>query len=338
LMENSNIRAVPVEFDTHEQVRDSFSIDGSYSVLWKSPRYPLWVSMMRTAIIHRHYDTENIKIKEVSNQYFDAVDIINTHEKIVLRDGLMEIMERDIMEYDIQDFVHARSLNNDLDMTLKVAREQRGIAIFYDGSFTMLGKENAAKRETWNKIIHIMEACEANGNVLIGLSKDSALKTINGLIIDEKVLDHYSLKNPDFTGYYLLEEGQTTGTGACFARLHTKALKWIRVDFMYTQQMSIDEILETVACYSQVNDLPGTPFPPLTAHDVAVKIRQYKDLFEQQFMTMLGKEGMSSSNIISGLTDVNGKPISGTFHDYLDNFTAVKRKKGEGAGGITPFS
>jgi hypothetical protein len=221
-------------------------------------------------------------------------------------------------------------------MTLKVAIEHHGIAIFYDGSFTMLGKENAARRETWNKIVHIIEACEANGNVLVGLSKDSSLKTINNLIIDEKVLEQYSMKKLDFTGYYLLEEGQSTGTGACFARLHPKALKWLRVDFMYTPQMSIEEILETVACYSQVNDLPGTPFPPLTAHDVAVKIRQYKDLFEQQFMTMLGKEGMSSSNIISGLTDVNGKLVSGTFHDHLDNFTAVKRKKGEGAAGITP--
>jgi len=330
-----NLRAVPVSIDYNAPAREVISIDGSYSVLWRSPRYPIWVAAARTAMIHRRYDNENIKIREVANKYRDVLEVINTHEKTILSGDSMEVIDKDISDVDIQNFIHARSIKCDLETTLDIAQNHKNIAIFHDGSFAMINsKENSPRREVWNAIKLIIDACKENGNVFIGLSKDSGLRTINNITNDESLLEYYSRQHPNFTGYYLIDEGQTTGAGSCFARLHPRALKWMRLDFMYTPIMCIDEIIQLVACYSQVNDLPGTPFPPLTAHEVAVKVRQYKEIAEQQFMKILQKEGLTSNDIIAGLTDVNGNLLTGTFHQHLDKFTEVKKGKSPGAGTI----
>lgn len=321
-MAEMDLRAVPVEFNTSQPAMDIFAVDGSYSSAWKSPNLPIWVILIRTAVVHRQYDEENIKIRSVSNKYLDVADIINLHQKIVERDGMVEIIHENFYEGNLVTFIQDRSLKEQHELIASIAGREHGVMILYDGSLTETIVKEGEKIMT-----RILDACENNGNIIVGISKDSSYKKITGIMKDEVVLDAYSFRHKDFTGYFMIDEGIGNRVGTCFARFTPNAMKWFRVDFMNAGIKPLDEILRVIACYSQVNDMPGVPFPPLDAHAIAKLIRDLKEPIERKLMKFLKEEKISNGDIIAGLTDINGNALRGTFHDFLDNFTRVKRRR-----------
>jgi len=296
---------------------------------------------VRTAIITRHYDPVETKIKIMDESWNDWVDECLLMPKprvdganVEDRGELDEIIPENestgsssddgeiVKESDFGKHAQARSQD---DRCKEIARSRHGMLIMYDGA---LLKSKSAR--------DIVRACEDNGNVIVGISKDSALRVINDISY-ESVLDAYTSQHPGFTGYVMYRDragniydgfSSSNRIGACFARLHPNAQKWFRVDFQSTEMMDLPEILRTIACYSQVNTMPGTPFPlMINAHEIAVKIRQLRPAIEPLVMKCLKDEGFPDGYTLRGLTDVNGKLISGSHHDYLDNFTRVSNKE-----------
>jgi hypothetical protein len=314
-----DITPLAVEFNPNARARDVVSIDSSYVVLFKDPSYPLWIVATRVAMIRRRYDPEGPRYVMLGNDYEDEIDPLDgTNPAIVENESVVEIFpDRDgkVNEASVEQELRHKASRAEEVIAKRIASENEGIMILFDGSLVASNKT----------MMDIVKTCEEHGNVIVGISKDSKKRDINNISLDERILAEYSTRNPGFTGYQLLHDGFDTGIGTCFARLHPKAVKWFRIDYMAnTEQMTVSEMLNTIACYSQVNTQPGNPFPPLTAHEVAVKIRQYKVFVEEYLMKALKREGVDSRYIASGLTNINGKPVSGTFHDYLDLFTKIR--------------
>ena len=65
----------------------------------------------------------------------------------------------------------------------------------------------------------------------------------------------------------------------------------------------------------------------LDAHAIAKMIRDLKEQIERKIMEYLQDENLPPGEIVAGLTDINGKAVTGTFHDFLDGFTVVKKRK-----------
>jgi hypothetical protein len=317
----AGLNPVASEMNTSLPTMNVVSLDGSYTTLWQSPLYPIYLVAVRVAIVKRRYDHSAIKIGVIADEFVDKVMPINPDEITRETTDAIEILDTtgDFEDKDIESIVQHEAVRAEEEVCKEVAENCHDVMILYDGSIAPSTKN----RRRIEFIRGVLDACDRNNNILVGISKDSKLKKINNIIEDERLLAGYAAENPGFTGFKIIDEGATTRVGTCFARLHPSAMKWFRVDYQYTDRMDVREILRTIACYSQVNTMPGTPFPPLVAHEIAVKIRQLKSSIEERVMRMLRDEGFSGEFIIRGRTDVNGKLESGTHHDYLDNFTRV---------------
>ena len=321
---DDDLNMIPVTFGAMKNVRDIISLDGSYSVLWQSPSYPLWIVIVRTAILKRGYDRIGIKINRIHDSFVDKLEVIDGNMMTKECNDEIEIISNDdhFNPRMIESYIGHESTRQEEGLALQLSRENTGVMIFFDGALN--SPNNNEKRAQFLK--DTINACNDNDNILVGISKDSGLKKINKITHDEIILNKFSSQHPGFTGFYLIEEGLETGIGTCFARLHPDATKWFRIDFMARTPMSIPEIIETVACYSQVNTLPGTPYPPLCAHEIAVMVRQLKSTIEEELMKSLLNEGFTMEFIVKGMTNVNGTSAWGTYHDHLDMFTKLRKK------------
>ena len=309
--------------------KDVISVDGSYAVLWKSPMLPVGLVAVRIATVSRRYDPANVKIIVINDEWKDKFDAVEENDGessyVIEGDETDEILDSregpKKSATQISDKADHLMEEMEIQTIERVAGAREGVVILKDGPLRL------PKAHRMSRVKEVMEIAEQHGNVIAGISKDSRERRINGAVSDESILGAVSSSRPGITGYYPQFEGNDEfGAGQCFARFHPRALKWFRVDFQYNSPMGIGEILQTIACYSQVNTTPGTTFPLMvTAHEIAVKIRQLKPSIEPRIMQYLKDEGFEGSDILHGLTDVAGKLAGGTHHDYLDNFTRVSR-------------
>jgi hypothetical protein len=327
-----NLNVIPVEINYNKDVRNVISLDGSFATFWKYPKFPIWIAVMRVAAVMRRYNWREKKYETIlpfNDEFFDwvtVIDMVNGNQHV---NEKMEIIENIEKFRDISSYLSKLMIRKEMEIALKVARENENCIIFYDGSLT-----SPPTPEQINFTKKAINTCEERGNVMVGISKDSSLTTINGKNKDEYLLGLYAARNGTKTAFYITpnppiitDDDTGCGVRTCFARLHENAAKWFRIDYMITRQMSEKEIIETIACYSLVSSLPGTPFPPLTAHEYAKKIRDIRrPIILPELRKMLADIGLSVEEVESGMTGVNGKV--GTYHGVLDKFTKVKREPG----------
>ena len=315
-----------VIMDTRRICFDVVSIDGSYCVLWNHPVIPVSLSIVRIAAVTRKYDPNLIKIETIFNDFNDYIVVIDEKDKkTIIIDKTGDVEEIEMASNTVNHEITKIMENKEWKTALKTAETNHGIMIFRDSVIRSPSEQRVLEP------IKIMRSCEENGNVFVGIVKDSGMRDINGFVTNENLLGIISKQNDHrgFTGYYQVHPGDNRiKAGTCYARLHPRALKWIRVDYQVTTLMDVDEILRTIACYSQVNTMPGIPFPPLCAHEIAIKIAQLKQsssFYNEYIMKLLKSLHFSDQEIIEGLTKgINGEGALGNLHDYLDGFTSVR--------------
>jgi len=327
-----SIRESP--FDTRSRVRNVIVVDGSSSVLWKPEMYPVALIITRVSVIERGYDPINIKIQIVGNDMPEDLFHVIDEAGSYYDESTGEIFETrestGVSATPISDKANQLMEEHEMVALENIAMTREGVLIVKDGPLSIPDAHRMPR------IKRLVATAEDHGNVIVGITKDSNKKWITGKIKDEIVLGRVS--RPGLTGYCLPEskpgqpsfEGNNENKiGTCYARLHPTAMKWYRIDFQYTAIMDLPEILRTIACYSQVNTMPGAFFPELAAHEIAVKVRQLKPVIDEQVIRYLKDEGFDGMDILQGMTDVSGKPSGGTHHDYLDNFTRVPTGAGK---------
>lgn len=332
----SNIDVIPFEVNLKEGAPPVSSIDGSYQCLWKYPGLPIWLIHVRTAIAKRKYDEKHLKYITVDDISFDRFEVVDMMHGVKYVNGDVPIILSDVeMKLkDIKTFSSFESIQQEEEVAMRLSKESKNEVILFDGALSGYPisdykmQFDRSYEESQRIMKGIMKSCKENGNVIIGISKDSSLKTINGKTMDEELLDIYGKQIGIKMGYHVVDEGIQAKIGVCFAKLHQDAMKWFRIDHMISDIASLEEILGTVSKYSQVNLMPGTPVPPLQAHDIAVEARQLKDYIDSLMLTFFFDLGLPEDQILGGLTDLNGNPVKGSHHDFLDNFTKVSREEG----------
>ena len=125
-------------------------------------------------------------------------------------------------------------------------------------------------------IKNIITSCNNNKNFLIGVSKDSNVKYM-GITYEQFVTQAAFIQQKKGLLYYSPNINLPEILSVVYARLHKKARKWHRIDYIKQDDDNlIKDILEDIAKYSQYNVIYGTPITPQICHKLAVKISQHK--------------------------------------------------------------
>src|SRR3972149_587358 len=159
---------------------DLVAVDGSYSFLLNLGS--MWLAIARAAAIPFVLTERGFPPRAPT--IVDKAIMVSTWEDIVAKQD--EFHQR-LFEATRGSSEQHKEMGNEFrkhlegELALKVARETKGVAIALDGSLSAVPKE-------LDHLEDVVEACEKNGNVLVGVSKDSFLPAFGRSLPDEQFL------------------------------------------------------------------------------------------------------------------------------------------------------
>jgi len=312
---------VPLEFHTFSpatETPDLVAVDGSYSFLLNLSSW--WLAVLTVGSIRYGLDGGYAKRAQHLDHRIVAVstreDFVRTqsneHQKI------FEMTQGRTAQHNemVNEFRHWEEMK----LTLQAAKDHTGLIVAIDGGLSSFPKENDLMAE-------IVQTCEKNDHLLVGVSKDSDLHAYGSPVRDEDLLrrrQHETdgcayVRPPDLAER---QKGLLHGD-VYYARLHPNASKWFRVD-VGTQREDPARAIARVAAYCRARHSLGYPLPLMEAHRMAVTVRHFQPLYEQMLLHTARDLGMDLREVVNGLTRVEGKRKS-AFHEYLDRLTGDRR-------------
>src|SRR3972149_6333466 len=244
---------------------DLVAVDGSYSFLLNLGS--MWLAIARAAA--SPFVLTGAGFHPRAPTIVDKAIMVSTWEDIVAKQDefhqrLFEATRGSSEQH--KEMVNEFRKHLEGELALKVARETKGVAIALDGSLTAGPKEV-------DPLAGVGEACEKNGNILVGVSKDSFLHAFGRSPPDEQFLQSYG-----GVGYVRVpKEFETRQRGLLhgdvyFARLHAQASKWFRVDVGAFKD-DPDLVFSQLAAHARSGLSLGYPYALLGAHRPAVLVR-----------------------------------------------------------------
>jgi hypothetical protein len=308
--ESDTLRDCEIEtFSPSREVREMLAVDGSYSFLLNVSS--MWIAIVRVGGLG--YILRDGCYRLVDSKKLEIPILVSTDRRVVDRQSDLHVQ---LFEATKLSGDHPRAMMNEFrhylegELTLQMALEREDAIIVVDGTLASFHKES-------NHLHEVREACEKRGNVLVGISKDSASHAFGGVRTDEELLNRRNglayVRVP--RGYEEKHRGFLHGD-VYFARLHPDSPKWFRVD-VGTFKDDPRHVFSNIAHYARSGLCPGYPYPLLEAHRFAVTIRQFKEVYEEILLQAGIEEGIPIEDIIGGLTRVEGER-RGAFHEYLD--------------------
>lgn len=288
---------------------DLVAIDGSYTFLWNLGS--MWLAVARAAAIP--YALTERGFHPRRPEIVDRAIMVSTWDDIVAKQDefhqrLFEATRGSAEQH--KDMVNEFRKHLEGELAVKVARETEGVVIALDGSLAAVPKE-------LDHLEEVVGACEANGNILVGVSKDSLLHAFGRAMPDEQVLQSYAgmgyVRVPK--DFEQRQRGLLYGD-VYFARLHPQSPKWFRVD-IGTYKDDPDFVFSHLAAHARSGISPGYPFPLIEAHRLAVLVRQIREPLEEEILKECGRLGLRVHEVVAGLTRVEGRR-RGAFHEFLD--------------------
>lgn len=288
---------------------DLVAVDGSYTFLWNLGS--MWLAVARAAAIP--YVCTGTSFHKRAPEIVDRAIMVSTWEEVVDRQG--EFYRRLFDATRGSGDQHREMVNEfrkhlEGELALRMAERMKGVIIALDGSLAAVPKE-------LDHLEDVVAACEANDNVLVGVSKDSLLHAFGQSLPDEQFLRGYGK-----AGYVRVPkdfEGRQRGLlygDVYFARLHPQAGKWFRVD-VATPKDDPDFVFAHLAAHARSGISPGYPFPLIEAHRLAVFLRQFPDRLVDEILKECTRLGIPAGDVMAGLTATEGRR-QGAFHVYLD--------------------
>jgi hypothetical protein len=311
-----DVKADPPTIEVHD-VRaadpplDLIAIDGSYTFLLNLGS--MWLAVARAAAIPFALTESGFHPRPPT--VVDRAILVSTWQDIVLQ---QDAFHQQLFEATRGSADHHKEMVNEFrkhlegELALKIARESKGVVVALDGSLAAVPRE-------LDHLEDVVAACEKNGNVLVGVSKDSFLHAFGRSMPDEQFLQSYG-----GTGYVRVPkefEGRQRGLlygDVYFARLHAQAPKWFRVD-VGTFKDDPDFAFSHLAAHARSGLSLGYPYPLMEAHRLAVLIRQVREPYEEEILKACAHLGLRVGEVVAGLTQIEGRR-RGAFHEYLDNF------------------
>ena len=314
MFEFRDARQEPVPMDvrnipTAETPLDLWAVDGSYSFLWNLGS--MWLAVARAAAIP--YALAENGFHPRPPVIVDRAILVSVWEDVVQKQSDLHRKLFEATQH--RDEQHKEMVNEfrkhlEGELALKVAQEHKGVLLALDGSLMAVPKE-------LDHLEDVVAACEANGNVLVGVSKDSMLHAFGRSLPDEQYLGAMNGMGYVRAPRAFEEQKRDILYGdVYFARLHPQAPKWFRVD-VGTFRDDPDFVFAQLAAHSKSGLSLGYPFALIEAHRLAVLIRQHRELLEDEILKECARLGMSVGEVAAGLTQMEGRR-HGAFHEHLD--------------------
>ncbi len=303
-------------FNLSDDIPDTIAIDGSYAPIFRSAS--MWVVAVRAAALTYKfsqsqsgpaYDVRDCEINE-------GAELVTTSRRIAeelpaFSRELTELTAARKSEAPKRMAAYARILR-EFQLANFVAKDHHDSLILMDGTLTTppVSQIDRLAEET-------LQACDENGNTLIGVSKDSNTNLLGSVATDEELLRGVDRKE---LFYVKAPEPRKTLLGPrgdiYFVKLHPEAPKWFRIDVASATQEP-EELFGAIAQFARNQLCLGYPFPLVEAHMMAVELRKYPKLYDELLFKVGQEMGFSLEEIVWGRTDVEGRRLD-AFHAYLD--------------------
>jgi len=298
-----------VEFDLSQDIRNIVAIDGSYSFLWNLSS--MWLAIVRAGALKYSFSKDGYHI--LGCDFIERPIMVSTWEKIVSKQDELHQYLFDFTKGSKEQ--HKEMVNEyrkriEGEIALKASKENRKCIIALDGTLTSFPKELDCLGE-------VVETCERNENMLVGVSKDSMTHAFGSARTDEEFL-----KGKEGMAFVRLpssfekkQKGLLYGD-VYFVKLHPKAAKWFRID-IGTFKSQPKTVFSNLAHYAQSGLCLGYPYPLVEAHRFAVTVRQFREMYEDFLIRTAMELGVEVTEIVNGLTHFEGDRKD-AFHEYLD--------------------
>ncbi|UCD91646.1 MAG: DNA double-strand break repair nuclease NurA [Methanobacteriota archaeon] len=297
------------EFGPREDAMDMVAIDGSYTFLLNVSS--MWLGIVRAGALRYSFKDKGYQL--VDSKSIDVPITISTWKSIVETQS-----ERHRIIYKTKEGstnVHKEMMNEfrhciEGEIALSACKKHKDCIIAIDGALVAYNQELDWLRD-------VVDGCNKNGNILIGVSKDSHTHAFNNPRRDEEIFklgDGIAfVRVPEF--FERNHRGTLYGS-IYFAKFQKDAPKWFRVD-IGTFKEDPSFALSNVAVYSNSGLCLGYPYPLLEAHRFAVTVRQFKDMYEDMMFKIADDCGFHAHDILEGLTHTEGDR-KGAYHEYID--------------------
>lgn len=286
------------------------AIDGSATFIFNLST--LWLGIIKVCALEY----------EFKNGYFirdkkekDYVEVVSTYKPINdIQDKLMKNFPFVKPNFIINEL---RRLY-ELELLRNIAERKRNSIIAIDGALT-----TPFLKEFEGEVKKILKACEKNGNILVGVSKDSKTHAFHPHLTDAEILE--KMRKTKAYAYVELPESFAKKCKpplygkAYFVRLFPEA-RWFRIDIANVDNFSATKVFSQLSCYAMSKLSPGYIYPLVEAHKLAIKVNQLKEIYEERFKREALKRGFPLQKIIQGMTNAKGKSL-GEYHTYLDEIS-----------------
>jgi len=304
------------------QPMDMVAVDGSYSFLLNISSWRL--AMISVALLRYSFAKEHFAKKDW--RMIQRVVGIDTYEDYVERQGEFY---RNLYEFTRGAKEQHREMVNEWrrfiegQLAVNVAEDTKGCIIAVDGALSTFPKQ-------FDFIGRLVEVCERNGHLLVGVSKDSQLHAFGHSLTDEDLLKSAEGSLEDDALAFIrapekFEKGQRglLYGDVYYCRFHPRSGKWFRVD-LGTMKGEPEKAFGHVAPYCRSLLAVGYPLPLVEAHRMAVTVRHLRGAYQETVMRLAVRMGMNPRQVLDGLTEIEGRKRS-AFHEYLDRLSRDRR-------------
>ena len=310
------------KFKENAEPMDMIAVDGSYSFLLNMSSW--WLAMISVALLR--YKFSNSQFSKIDWRMVQRVLGISTHKEFVqtkdefyralydLTKGSKEQHKEIVNEW--RRFIEGQ-------LAVNIAEDTKDCIVAVDGALSAFPKQ-------FDYIGRLVDVCEKNGHLLIGVSKDSQLHAFGHYLTDEDLLKgaEKTLESDSLAFIRAPEKFEKSQRGLLhgdvyFCRFHPRSGKWFRVD-LGTMKEDPEKAFGHVAPYCRSLLAVGYPLPLVEAHRMAVTVRHLKGAYQETVMKFAVRLGMNPRKVLDGLTEIEGRKRS-AFHEYLDRLSRDRR-------------
>ncbi len=314
-----------LKFSTFEEEKDPMdmvAVDGSYSFLLNLSSW--WLAMISVALLRYSFSHEKFSRKDW--RMIQRVVGISTYEEFVQqKDEFYKALYESTRKSKEQ---HREIVNEwrrfiEGQLAVKMAEDTKGCIIAVDGALAVFPKQ-------FDYIARLIEVCEENGHLLIGVSKDSQLHAFGHQLTDEDLLNRSgdAIEKESLAFVRAPEKFERGQRGLLhgdvyYCRFHPRSSKWFRVD-LGTMKDDPKGAFSHVAPYCRSLLAVGYPLPLVEAHRMAVTVRYLRGAYQETVMKHAVRLGLHPRDVLNGLTEMEGRKRS-AFHEYLDRLSRDRK-------------
>jgi hypothetical protein len=311
------------EFILHEEPPpDLIAVDGSYSFILNVSS--VWIVILRIGALHYEFKEDSDQIGYALKRSYleERPEVIASFRQIVeqqteVHQELFNIATTSGRQTHLTIADGLRRLAED-KLAGDLAGKVKNAIIALDGALTTqpFPQFQAALR-------NVIERCEKNNNILIGVSKDSKTHAFNSYRTDEELLN-MTQQTPGLAFVRAPRRFEKAYSpplwgDVYFAHLSPLAPKWFRID-VGTRKDDPHYVFSNLAHYARSEICPGYLFPLIEAHRYVVTVRHFHQVYEDLVFELGPQYGLDPSEIALARTNIEGRRL-GAFHEFLDRFS-----------------